>query len=219
MKFSFRGRLIVGACAVAVAAMTTFTGSVQAQPATTQTPAATTPAAPAQPNPNQLTDDQLGQLLQAVGLVAKRSENRFDFTFKANVNEQEWNLSMSAVLSEDGRSIWVMAWLDELPKSAADVSRTSLLRLLALNDQLGNGKFFAYIPASRRFVLQRVVPNYKVSTAAFKWALQDLGESVVQSHGDWAVANWKETPGTPATTTPGTPATPASQTTPVKPKP
>ena len=27
---------------------------------------------------------------------------------------------MSAVLSEDGQSIWVMAWLDELPRSAAD---------------------------------------------------------------------------------------------------
>ena len=38
---------------------------------------------------------------------------------------------MSAVLSQNGQSIWLMAWLDELPRSSAEVPRAALLRLLA----------------------------------------------------------------------------------------
>ena len=52
-----------------------------------------------------------------------------------------------------------MAWLDELPRSASDVPRVALLRLLADNDKMGGGKFFTYVPGIRRFVLQRVIPN------------------------------------------------------------
>ena len=81
---------------------------------------------------------------------------------------------MSAVLSQDGTSIWLMAWLDECPKAAAEVPRTALLRLLAENDKLGGGKFFAYIPSNRRFVLQQVVPNEHMTAAKFKVILQDL---------------------------------------------
>ena len=98
---------------------------------------------------------------------------------------------MSAVLSEDGQSIWVMAWLDELPKSAADVPRTALLRLLSNNDKLGGGKFFAYVSGNRRFVLQRVIANQGVTADGFRVMLRDLGRTVVETHPHWSVANWK----------------------------
>ncbi len=139
----------------------------------------------------QLTEESLGNLLSAMGLAPKKLEKRYDFHFKSQIGGQEWELSMSAVLSQNGRSIWVMAWLDELPRSAADVSRTALLRLLADNDRLGKGKFFAYVAGNRRFVLQRVIPNERVTTAGFHSALRDLGESVVQTYSHWTVANWK----------------------------
>ena len=83
-----------------------------------------------------------------------------------------------------------MAWLDELPRSAADVPRTALLRLLANNDRMGKGKFFAYIASNRRFVLQRVVENQNMSTAAFRDILKDFGASVVETYPHWSVANW-----------------------------
>ena len=73
----------------------------------------------------------------------------------------------------------------------ADVPRTALLRLLADNDRLGKGKFFAYIANNRRFVLQRVVPNAGITTAGFRDDLKDLGTSVVQTFPHWSVANWK----------------------------
>ena len=98
---------------------------------------------------------------------------------------------MSAVLSQDGESIWVIAWLDELPRSAAEVPRAALLRLLAENDRLGNGKFFAYLSGNRRFVLQRVIPNRSITTALFGEVLRDLGSSVVVTQPHWTVANWK----------------------------
>jgi hypothetical protein len=138
----------------------------------------------------KLTDQSLGTLLQAMGLETKMQEQRYDFAFKATIEAEEWELSMSVVLSQDGSSVWVMAWLDELPKSAADVPRTALLRLLSDNDKLGKGKFFTYIAANRRFVLQRVIPNENITSEKFRAVLDDLGQSVVATHPHWSVSNW-----------------------------
>jgi hypothetical protein len=154
----------------------------------------------------QLTDESLGTLLKAMGLEAKLFDKRYDFVFKANVNNEEWQLSMSTVLSLDGSVVWIMAWLDELPRSAADVPRTALLRLLADNDKLGKGKFFAYIASNRRFVLQRVLPNSNITSASFRADLDDLGATVVSTHPHWSVGNWSspsqpDPSSTPATST------------------
>lgn len=143
----------------------------------------------------QLSEDQLGQVIAALGIKPDKQEQRYDFAFRAKMGEDEWELSMSAVLSQDQKSIWIMAWLDPMPESAADVPRNALLRLLTENDRIGNGKFFAYIPANRRFVMQKVMPNENMSSAKFKVALQDLGTSVVDTYGVWSVSNWNRKPG------------------------
>jgi hypothetical protein len=154
----------------------------------------TTAAARAnEPAPGALTEKSLGELLEQLTLKPDKQQQRYDFAFLAPFDDQKWELSMSAVLSQDGTSIWIMAWLDECPKAAAEVPRTALLRLLAENDKLGGGKFFAYIPSNRRFVLQRVVPNESMSTAKFKVILQDLGATVVETHPTWSVAGWNQT--------------------------
>ncbi|MBL8852095.1 MAG: hypothetical protein JNG89_20650 [Planctomycetaceae bacterium] len=144
--------------------------------------------------PGQLTEAQLGEMITALGIKPEKQEQRFDFAFKAKMGEEEWELSMSSVLSQDGKTIWVMAWLDPLPESATAVPRNALLRLLAENDHIGNGKFFAYIPSNRRFVMQKTVANENMTSAKFKVVLQDLGTSVVETHPIWAVKNWSENP-------------------------
>lgn len=137
-----------------------------------------------------LNEEQLGLLLEAMGLQPKKTEKRYDFAFRTALDGDEWNFTMSTVLSKDEKSIWVMAWLDPLPRSAADVPRTALLRLLAENDRLGNGKFFAYIASNRRFVLQRVVENRDMNTAKFAAILKDIGRSVKDTYPFWKVENW-----------------------------
>lgn len=149
--------------------------------------------------PGQINEADLGNLLKAMGLKPTKTEKRYDFRFKAVIEGEEWELSMSAVLSQNGQSIWVMAWLDELPRSASDVPRTALLRMLSLNDRLGKGKFFAYIASNRRFVLQRVIANEQISTKSFRDDLQDLGVSVAQTYGYWSVANWTQKVSEPQT--------------------
>jgi hypothetical protein len=148
----------------------------------------------------QVNEEQLGQMIAAIGLEPEKKQQRYDFAFRATMDDQEWELSMSAVLSTDESSIWLMAWLDELPKASSDVPRTALLRLLAQNDQLGNGKFFAYIPGNRRFVLQRTIPNQGLTSAQLRLALQDLGTSVVETYPVWSVSNWSPS-GIPAAPT------------------
>lgn len=163
--------------------------------------------AQAQDKKGQLSDESLGTLLKSMGIDAKLNEKRYDFVFKSTVENDEWNLSMSAVLSADGTSVWIMAWLDELPKSAADVPRTALLRILSDNDKLGKGKFFAWIPANRRFVLQRVILNEGLTAKTMREALDDLGGSVVLTYPHWSVANWNapSTDPAPAAATAGAP--------------
>ena len=137
-----------------------------------------------------LTEDELGELLAALGLKPTKEKSRFDFQFATTLEGEKWDFTMSAVLSRNGQSLWVMAWLDELPKSAAAVPRSALLKMLAANDRMGAGKFFAYIPANRRFVLQRVVANGAMSNKKVRGLLIDLGRSVKAEYGTWSVEGW-----------------------------
>src|SRR5260370_29884032 len=114
----------------------------------------------------QLTLEGLGNLLAGLGLKTTREKSQYNFTFPAKL-EEEWNMTMSAVLSTDEDSIWIMAWLNELPKSAAEVPRTALLRLLAENDKMGKA-FFAYIPTTKPFLLERVIDHENITAVSFK---------------------------------------------------
>ena len=165
--------------------------------------------------PGGVDEAGLGQMVNALGLKPEKQLQRYDFAFRAEMEGTEWTLSMSAVLSQDQQSLWLMAWLDELPKSSEAVPRAALLRLLAENDTLGDGKMFAYIPNNRRFVMQRAVANEQMTSAKFRSLLQDLGASVVESHGTWSTAEWIK--GTPAASS--TAVAPAGQVPAVRPAP
>ena len=205
MKFSLRSGVWAGA--VTAVAMFVGASAQAADPApapvvkTAATSASKTDATAKVVKPGQINEEQLGNLLKAMGLEATKVDSRYDFQFKAIHNKEEWDLSMTAVLSQDGSAIWLMAWLDQLPKSSADVPRTALLRLLSDNDRLGNGKFFAYVATNRRFVLQRVVANEGVTTKIFRGWLDDLGGSVADSFDHWSVSAWKATDGSNSTAT------------------
>ena len=149
--------------------------------------------------PGGLTEESLGEMLEALGLKPTKEKSRFDFQFKTTLESEQWDFTMSAVLSRNGQSLWAMAWLDELPKSAAAVPRSALLKMLAANDRMGSGKFFAYIPANRRFVLQRVVANAEMSNKKVRGLLIDLGRSVRSEYATWSVEGWTRPASPPQT--------------------
>lgn len=156
----------------------------------TDTLTASEPDGQSQRPAGQLSEETLGSALKSIGLKPTKTEKRYDFAFKTSIDGEEWKFSMSTVLSRNEESLWVMAWLDRIPRTAGDVPRTALLRLLAANDRLGNGKFFAYIPTNRRFVLQRVVANEKMTSRKLQATLKDLALSVAAEYPVWATANW-----------------------------
>jgi hypothetical protein len=212
MRIGKRGWLAIGGIALTSASLFIGARSLDAAAPRGTTFGAESSAA------GRLNEAELGNLIEAMGVKVKLDQKRYDFAFTAPYNKEDWNLSMSAVLSENGNAVWVMAWLDPCPRSAADVPRTALLRLLAKNDSLGNGKFFAYIPSNNRFVLQRVVSNENMTTARFREVLQDLGASVVETYPYWSVDNWKQSDGTaagqamPENKAKSAPATPSTET-------
>jgi len=157
------------------------------------------PTKPAPATTGALNEQSLGETLKSIGLKPQKTDKRYDFAFKTSVRGEEWKFSMSAVLSRNGESVWVMAWLDEIPKKSSQVPQLALLRLLAANDRMGNGKFFAYIPANRRFVLQRVVKNKGLSSQAMTTVLQDLAVSVADEYPNWSVAKWAPQSNQPVT--------------------
>lgn len=144
--------------------------------------------------PGALNEEELGRLLKSIGLKPAKNKSRYDFEFADSPakGEEEWTYSMSVVLSADQKTIWVLAWLDELPKSSRDVPRVALLRMLAENDKMGKGKFFSYIPANRRFALQQVLDNRDMSTSRFRNILRELGGTVYATYGVWYAETWKE---------------------------
>lgn len=159
-------------------------------------------------NAIRLTEESLGTVLTSIGLKPIKTDKRYDFAFKTTIRGEEWKFSMSAVLSRNSESVWLMAWLDQIPSQSSNVPRTALLKLLAANDRLGNGKFFAYIPTNKRFVLQRVIKNDGMTTRKMMDSLQDLAVSVADEYPIWSVAKWSPTaPGQPAVAAGGQPAT------------
>ncbi len=162
-------------------------GSVCSVSGEEKTAAAAPAKAPAQ---GQISEAELGELLAAIGVKPTKTEQRYDFAFKTSYRGEEWKFTMSTVLSQNGESIWVMAWLDQIPQKTNEVPKTALLRLLAANDRLGNGKFFAYIPTNKRFVLQRVVKNENITNKEMMKILQDLAASVADEYPTWSVSGW-----------------------------
>lgn len=162
-------------------------------------------AASRQLPPGALSETTLGEALNSIGLKPLKTDKRYDFAFKTSVRGEEWKFSMSAVLSRNSETVWIMAWLDEIPTQANDVPRTALLKLLAANDRLGNGKFFAYIPTNKRFVLQRVLRNEQMGSKKLMEALQDLALSVADEYPTWAVAKWVPQTGSPKVRVAGSP--------------
>jgi hypothetical protein len=143
------------------------------------------------PAKGQVSLEALGKLLEAMGLKPSQYESSFNFTFpfKADI---EWNMTMTATMSTDEEGIWITAFLSELPQSAADVPRTALLRLLAQNDELGNGIFFAYIPKVKKFVLERMIENEGITSASFKESIRELATRVSETQALWNTAEWKQ---------------------------
>ena len=144
----------------------------------------------------QLSVEALGKMLEAMGLKPNKFESSFNFTFPFKA-EIDWNMTMAATMSTDEQGIWLTAFLAELPQSAADVPRTALLRLLAQNDEMGEGIFFAYMPKVRKIVLECMIANEDITSAVFKECLADLATRVAATQQYWNVAEWKQSPTSP----------------------
>src|SRR5689334_18926700 len=84
----------------------------------------------------QLSLEALGTLMEAMGLKPTQYESSYNFTFPFKA-DTEWNMTMTATMSQDEAGIWITAYLADMPQTAADVPRTALLKLLAQNDELG----------------------------------------------------------------------------------
>lgn len=140
-----------------------------------------------------LTPESLGTLLREdMGLDASPFENRHDFLYKADLQNQELELFFSVALSTDQKQLRVRAWLDPLPEGM--ISEEPLLKLLNRNAELTAGLHYAYSREGRRFLIEAVLKNDQMTAEKLKTALNEVSMEVATSWGLWATSEWTTGP-------------------------
>ncbi len=129
----------------------------------------------------------VGQTLRTAGFQPQQADLRYDFQFTQVYKSRSWQFTMSAVLSQDGETLWLVAWLNELPEDAQP-SAEALLQVLTLNDRLGGNTFFAYLPTYRRLVLERPVglQGRRLDGKALREVILDLSRTVADTYSTWS---------------------------------
>jgi len=148
---------------------------------------------------NALNFKQLGAMISQMGLEPYRVQSRYDFQYRAKLDGQEIELSLSAVLRENDSLIRVSAWLDPLP--AGIIPGTPLLDMLSRNEEMKRGLRFAYSKQTGRFLLEKTVPNKEITPELLATIFQDVSHSVTENWPVWSTSSWKNrTRRSPATT-------------------
>ncbi len=132
---------------------------------------------------------QLGAMISQMGLEPYRIQSRYDFQYRAKLDGQEIELSLSAVLREDDSLIRVRAWLDPLP--AGTIPGGPLLDMLSRNEEMNRGLRFAYSKQTGRFLLEKTVPNKEITPELLATIFQDVSLSVTENWSVWSTSSWK----------------------------
>ena len=132
---------------------------------------------------------QLGAMISQMGLEPYPVQSRYDFQYRAELDGQEIELSLSAVLREDDSLIRVSAWLDPLP--AGTIPGGPLLDMLSRNEEMKRGLRFAYSKQTGRFLLEKTVPNNEITPEILAAIFQDVSLSVTENWSIWSTSSWK----------------------------
>lgn len=141
------------------------------------------------PAARALDFDQLGAMIREMGLEPYRVQSRYDLQYLTEVNGQEIELSLSAVLRENNSLVRIRAWLDPLPAGA--VPGEPLLEMLARNEEMHRGLRFAYSKQMGRFLLEKTVPNNGLTPQLLTGIFQDVSQGVTENWSVWSTSNWK----------------------------
>ncbi len=131
----------------------------------------------------------LGQTLRAAGFEPTKASLRYDFRFSHQYDGQPWQFTMSAVLSQDGETLWLLAWLGTVPEDTQAVNAQQLLQLLALNDKIAPRRFFAYLPTYKRLVLEQPISlqNRRLDGKTLRQYVIDFGKVVASTYPHWSL--------------------------------
>ncbi len=139
---------------------------------------------------NALDFEQLGDMLEKMGLEPYHAQVRYDFQFRAELDGQEIELSLSAMLRDEGSRVYVIAWLDPLP--AGVIPGSPLLEMLSRNEEMGQGLQFAYSKQTGRFLLSKTIPNKDITAELLTTVFQDVSLSVTENWSTWSTSNWSK---------------------------
>src|SRR5262249_21581009 len=130
---------------------------------------------------DKLTEDQLKDMLEKMGYEVKAEGQPGSRYFE--VSESRWYLSIS--LSSDGSTIWCSAVLNKIPTPAKAPSE----KLLGLLSASGSWGYFTYFSQNKIGVIERDLPNKRVTPAALKKTLSNMASVMTDTQSIWVGEN------------------------------
>jgi hypothetical protein len=159
------------------------TGLVMADP----TPEKETPA-PAKTGMEPITDVQLGQMLEGLGLEVKKGTYKSGaLYFDVKATSQDYTFDVRVALSPNKRSIWLMSYLDDVP-ATVEASRLRAL-LEAINSKTGKMQFRL---VGEQLKADQPLDNVGVTPARLRRELDDFAASLQDTDTLWNVKKWKK---------------------------
>lgn len=176
--------------AVALALIAVAGTAAVAQPPAGKTE---TPAAKADPN-GPITDVRLGEMLEGLGLTVKKGTYKSGAAYyDTTVTTKDYDFNVRVGLSPNGRCIWLMAYLEDLPANAPPARLRAILE--AINAKTGKMQFRL---SGDQLKADQPLDNFAVTAQRLRKELDDFANSLQETDGAWSTKKWNATAGQPA---------------------
>jgi hypothetical protein len=176
-------KLAVALALIAVAG----TAALAAQPET--------PAAKADPTA-AISDVRLGEMLEGLGVTLKKGTYKSGAAYyDTTVSTKDYDFNVRVGLSPNGRCIWLMAYLDDLPTNTPPERLRALLE--AINSKTGKLQFRL---VGDQLKADQPIDNFAVTPQRLRKELDDFANSLQETDAVWSTKKWNEKAGTAAKT-------------------
>jgi hypothetical protein len=158
------------------------TGLVLADPM----PVKETPAPAKMTAGEPITDAQLGQMLEGLGLEVKKGTYKSGgLYFDVKVPTKDYEFEVRVALSPNKRCIWLMSYLDDMPTNAEAARLRALLE--AINSKTGKLQFRL---VGDQLKADQPLDNTAVTAVRLRRELDDFGASLQDTDTLWNVKKW-----------------------------
>lgn len=158
-----------------------------------KTPVPTPKSEPVKQAGKQISVEELGTMLEAMGYELKPFNNKDGklIGYSTQFESEGWTIYGTFEISEDGKKIWLFGKI--APVVDESTAASVLLAMIGSSDELSPA-YLTYLPKSKKFEIVLPLTNGNMNPAAIRGAISTYGKAVKHALKTWdkAVATAKE---------------------------